>query len=130
MRRSIVPLAATLAAVILAAATPRQVAAQQQQVRVHYEILSPAELMASTAQRARVVSRIDSGTVIVIEGAEELGPTHTRVTWNGQSGWVRNAMIRRVITVRDVTPVRLVDTVRVTRVDSIIRYDTVVVKRP
>jgi hypothetical protein len=130
MRRTIVSLAAAAAAVVLAGATPRTAAAQQQQVRVHYEILVPAELRASTAERARVVSRIDSGTVIVIDGPEELGPVYTRLTWNGQSGWVRNADIRRVITVRDVTPVRMVDTVRVTRVDSVVRYDTVVVKRP
>ena len=128
MRSPLVPLSAALAAVVLAAAPTAAMA--QQQVRVHYELTAPAELRSSTAERARVLSRIDSGTVIVIEGAEEVGPAHTRMTWNGQSGWVSNAAFRRVVTVRDVTPVRLVDTVRVTRVDSVVRHDTVVVKRP
>ena len=129
MRRSFVSLAAAAAAAVRSLASPAAAAAQQPSVRVHYEILAPADLRATTAEKAKVVTRIDSGTVIVVEGAEELGPTHTRVTWNGQSGWLRNAELRRVVTVRDV-PVRLVDTVRVTRVDSVVRYDTVVVKKP
>lgn len=119
-----------LAAAAAAALSAPTAAGAQQQARVHYEILAPAQLRATTAERARVLSRIDSGTVIVVEGAEELGPTHARVTWNGQSGWVPNAAIRRVVTVRDAVTVRVVDTVQVTRVDSVVRYDTVVVKKP
>lgn len=117
-----------LAALAIAAATP-ELAAQQSPVRVRYEILAPAELRATTAERAALVTRLDSGTVIDVSWTEELGPAHTRVTWNGQSGWLSNAHLRRVVTVRDMTPVRLVDTVRVTRVDTVIRVDTVMLPK-
>lgn len=100
-------------------------AARAQSPEVRYEITTRAELRATPAAKGRVVTQIDSGTVIMVQGPEELGPTFTRVTYNGQSGWIDNTMLRRVVTVRDPNPHRVADTVRVTRVDTIVRVDTI-----
>ena len=109
-----------LAAVMLLPA-----AAHAQAPEVRYEIMTRAELRATPAAKGRVVTQIDSGTVIALEGPEESGQQFTRVTYNGQSGWIDNTMLRRVITIRDPNPHRVADTVRVTRVDTVVRVDTV-----
>jgi hypothetical protein len=112
-------------AAIAAVALLLPAAARAQSPEVRYEITSRAELRATPAAKAKVVTQIDSGTVILLEGAEESGPQFTRVTYNGQSGWIDNTMLRRVVTVRDPNPFRIADTVRVTRVDTVVRVDTV-----
>ena len=111
------------AAIAVMLLLPAAVRAQSPEVR--YEITSRAELRATPAAKGRVVTQIDSGTVIMVQGPEELGPSYTRVTHNGQTGWIDNTMIRRVVTVRDPNPHRVADTVRVTRVDTIVRVDTI-----
>lgn len=112
----------TLAALAIAAVNAAPAAAQS--TKVHYEIVGKTSLFERPATRAKVVTAVDSGAVIQVDGSEELGPTHTRLTVNGQTGWLENTALRRVVTVQDA-PLRLADTVRVVRVDTVFRVDTI-----
>ena len=118
---------ALTAAALVAVLLPAAAGAQSPQVR--YEITERTTLVATPAARGRTVSQVDSGTVITVDWTEELRPGWTRVTWNGQQGWIANNAFRRVVTIRDSVQVRVVDTVRVTRADTVIRVDTVRLER-
>ena len=111
--------------VLVAAAVLVPAAAQAQSQPVRYEITGRTTLVATPTARGRTVAPIDSGTIITVDWAEESRPTHTRVTYNGQEGWIANTALRRIVTVRDTVQVRVVDTVTVTRVDTVVRVDTV-----
>ena len=112
----------TLAALAVAAVSAAPAASQT--AKVHYEIVGKTSLFERPTAKAKVVTSVDSGTVIQVDGSEELGPTHTRLTFNGQTGWLENTVLRRVVTVQD-SPVRVADTVRVVRVDTVFRVDTI-----
>ena len=118
-----------LALTALAAALLLPVAAGAQTSPVRYEITGRTSLRVNPADRARALAQIDSGTVITVDWTEESRPSYTRVTWNGQQGWIPNSAIRRVVTMRDTLSLRVVDTVRVTRVDTVVRVDTIRLER-